>query len=139
MKDKGVTIAEIIELTYHSPSQYKSRFTFNSLTMLDIPCTWHYFVVKHGKGPSDRAGGNFKRTIRSTVEAGHVLPTGNEIEIYCKEHFNHQITCENHDIQNTECDVNGEHDGDGHSISEHDVHRKHDGHSLFKVYNHKVI
>ena len=90
-------------------------------------------------GPSDRAGGKFKRTIRSAVKAGHVLLTADEIEKYCEEHFNHQITCQNHDVQNTEHDVNGEHDGDGHRVSEHDVPRKRDGHSLFKVYNHKVI
>ena len=68
-----------------------------------------------------------------------MLLTADVIENYCEEHFNHQITCENHDVQNTECDVNGEHDDDGHHMSECDVHRKHDGHSLFKVYNHKVI
>ena len=137
LKDKGITITEIIEFTDHSTSQYKSRFTFNNMTKLDIPCTRHYFGVKHGKGPSDRAGGNFKRTIRSAVKAGHMLLTADAIEKYCEEHFNHQITC--HNIQNTERDVNAEHDGDGHHVTERDVHRKRDGHSLFKVYNHKVL
>ena len=136
LKDKGITITEIIEFTDHSTLQYKSKFTFHNMTKLDIPCTRHYFGVKHRKGPSDRAGGNFKRTIRCTVKAGHVLLNADEIEKYCEEQFNHQITCEN---QNTERDVNGEHDCDSHHLSEHDVHRKRDGHSLFKVYNHKVI
>ena len=139
LKDKGITITEMIEFNDHSTSQYKNKFTFNNMTKLDIPCTQHYFGVKHGKGPSDRAGGNFKRTIQSVVKAGYVLLTADEIEKYCEEHFNHQITCQNHDVQNTEHDVNGEHDGDGHCVSECDVHRKHDGHSLFEVYNHKVI
>ena len=66
------------------------------------------------------------------MKAGHVLLTADAIEKYCEEHFNHKITCQNHDIQNTEHDVNGEHDGDGHCMSECDVHRKHDGHSLSK-------
>ena len=137
LKDKGITIMEIIEFTDHSTLQYKSKFTFNNMTKLDIPCTQHYFGAKHRKGPLDRAGGNFKRTIRSAVKTGHVLLTADEIEKYCEEHFNHQITYQNHDVQNTECDVNGQHDGDGHHVSEHDVHRRRDGHSLFKVYKHK--
>ena len=102
------------------------------MTKLDIPCTQHYFRVKHRKGPLDRAGGNFKRAIRSAVKAGYVLLTADEIEKYCEEHFNHQITCQNHDIQNTERNVNGEHDSDGHHVSERDVHRKCDGHSFSK-------
>ena len=60
---KGIPIEEIIKFTDHSASQYKSRYTFYYMMKLGIPCTRHYFSVKHCKGPSDRAGGNFKRTI----------------------------------------------------------------------------
>ena len=62
-QNKGIPIEEIIEFTDHSALQYKSRYTFYYMMKLGIPCTRHYFGVKHSKGPSDRAGGNFKRTI----------------------------------------------------------------------------
>ena len=64
---------EIIEFTDYASSQYKSRYTFYYVKKLDIPCTRQYFRVKHGKGSSDTAGGNFKRTIRAAVKAGHEL------------------------------------------------------------------
>ena len=60
---KGIPIEEIIKFTDHSALQYKSWYTFYYMMKLGIPCTRHYFGVKHSKGPSDRAGGNFKRTI----------------------------------------------------------------------------
>ena len=63
VRKKGITIQEIIEFSDHSASQYKSQYTVYYMTKLGIPCTRHYFGVKHSKGPSDRAGGNFKRTI----------------------------------------------------------------------------
>ena len=53
IRQKGVPVNEIIEFTDHSSSQYKSRFNFYYMTKLGIPCTRHYFGVKHGKGPSD--------------------------------------------------------------------------------------
>ena len=84
---KGIPMEEIIEFTDHASSQYKSQYTFHYVTKLDIPCTRHYFGVKHGKGPSDRAGGNFKRTIRAAVKAGHELLHVNAVEEYCKVNF----------------------------------------------------
>ena len=110
LKKKDVAINEIIEFTDHMSSQYKSRFTFYNMMLLDVPCTRHYFGVKHGKGPSDRAGANFKRKIRAAVRAGNIFGSD---EHYVKEH-----------------DVN----------EKRDVNEKpHDAHSLFKVYNHKDI
>ena len=87
IQQKGILIEEIIEFTDHSASQYKSQYTFYYIMKLGIPCTRHYFSVKHGKGPSDRAGGNFKRTIRAAVKGGHELLHANAIEEYCKVNF----------------------------------------------------
>ena len=87
MKKKGIPIEEINEFTDHAASQYKSKYTFFYLTKLLVPCTRHYFGIKHGKGPSDRAGGNFKRKIWDAVKAGHELLDANLIEEYCKIHY----------------------------------------------------
>ena len=101
LKKKDVTINEIIEFTDHASSQYKSRFTFYYMKLLDVPCTRHYFGVKHGKGPSDRAGANFKRKVRSAVRAGKILLSADAIDKYCRENFDLQIGC-----VSDECDVN---------------------------------
>ena len=130
LKKKDVSINEIIEFTDHMSSQYKSRFTFYYMTLLDIPCTYHYFGVKHQKGPSDRAGTNFKRKIRAAVRAGNILLHADAIEEYCKENFDCQVECGSDEcyvkehVVNEKCDVNEKH---------------HDAHSLIKVYNHKTI
>ena len=87
LKKKDVTINEIIEFTDHTSSQYKSRFTFYYMTLLDVPCTRHYFGVKHGKGPSDRSGANFKHKVRSAVRAGKILLSTDAIAKYCRENF----------------------------------------------------
>ena len=119
LRKKGIDLSEIIEFTDHCSSQYKSRFTFYFMTMLGIPCTRHYFGVKHGKGPSDRAGGNFKRKIRSAVKVGHMLLNSDQIQQYCEQHF---------DRQTLSCDGCDGRDG-----------RDRNPHSLFKVYNHRSI
>ena len=67
--------------------------------------------MKHGKGPSDKAGGNFKRTIQAAVKGGHELLHANAIEEYCKVNFDWQELCpgdvtngaEQHD-ENQQCD-----------------------------------
>ena len=87
IKKKGIAIEEIIKFTDHASFQYKSKYTFYYLTKLGVLCTRHYFSVKHGKGTSDRDGGNFKRKIRSAVKAGHELLDANSIEEYCKVHY----------------------------------------------------
>ena len=127
-----MTINEIIEFTDHASSQYKSRFTFYYMTLLDVPCTHHYFGVKHGKGPSDRPGANFKRKVRSAVRAGKILLSANAIAEYCRENFDLQIGC-----GSDERDVN-EHDVNKCDVNERDVNKKQNSHSLFKVYHHRT-
>ena len=136
LKKKDVAINEIIEFNDHMSSQYKSRFTFYYMTLLDIPCTRHYFGVKHGKGPSDRAGGNFKRKIRAAVRAGNILLHADAFEEYCKENFDRQVKCGSDEHYEKDHDVNEKRD-----VNEKcDVNEKRrDAHSLFKVYNHKTI
>ena len=98
--------------------------------LLDIPCTQDYFGVKHRKGPSNRAGANFKRKIRAAVRAGNILLHADAIEEYCKENFDCQVECGSDECYVKECVVN----------EKCDVNEKHrDAHSLFKVYNHKTI
>ena len=133
LKKKDVTINEIIEFTDHASSQYKSRFTFYYMTLLDVPCTCHYFGVKHGKGPSDRAGANFKCKIRSAVRAGKILLSANAIAEYCRENFDRQIGC-----GSDEHDVNERYINE-HDVNERDVNKKQNPHSLFKVYHHRTI
>ena len=113
LKKKDVTTNEIIEFTDHASSQYKSRFTFYYMTLLDVPCTCHYFGVKHGKGPSDRAGVNFKHKIRSAVRAGKIPLSTDAIAEYCRENFDRQI----------ERDVN-KHDVNERDVNEHDINEK---------------
>ena len=136
---KGIPMEEIIELTYHASSQYKSWYTFYYVTKLATPCTRHYFGVKHRKGPSDRAGGNFKRTIRAAVKTGHELLHVKALEEYCKVNFDRQELCpgdvmkqsEEHDVTN-QCDETQQH-------YEKDDRPMKNPHSLFKIFNHSVI
>ena len=118
LKKKYVTINEIIEFTDHASSQYKSRFTFYYMTLLDVPCTLHYFGVKHGKGPSDHAGANFKCKIRSAVRAGKFLLSADAIAEYCMENFDCQIGCGSDERDVNERDINE------HDVIEHDVNEK---------------
>ena len=60
LKSQGVIVDEIIKFTGHAAAQYKSKTVFYKMTKYDIPVTKHYFTVRHGKGPADRAGGYFK-------------------------------------------------------------------------------
>ena len=133
LKKKDVTINEIIEFTDHASSQYKSRFTFYYMTLLDVPCTCHYFSVKHSKGPSDRTGANFKCKIRSAVRAGKILFSADAIAEYCMENFDRQIGCGSDECDVNECDINER------DVNEHDVNKKQNPHSLFKVYHHRTI
>ena len=133
LKKKDVTINEIIEFTDHASSQYKSRFTFYYMTLLDVPCTRHYFGVKHSKGPSDRTGANFKCTVRSAVRAGKILLSADAIAEYCRENFDLQIGCGSDECDVNECDINKR------DVNEHDINKKQNPHSLFKVYHHRTI
>ena len=133
LKKKDVKINEIIEFTDHASSQYKSRFTFYYMMLLDVPCTRHHFGVKHGKGPSDCAGANFKPKIRSAVRAGKILLSTDAIAKYCMENFDCQIGCGSDECDVNECDINECY------VNECDVNENQNPHSLFKVYHHRTI
>ena len=103
------------------------------MMLSDVPCTRHYFSVKHGKGPLDRTGANFKCKIRSAVRAGKILLSTDGIAEYCRENFDCQIGC-----GSDECDVN-KHDVNECDVNECDINKKQNPHSLFKVYHHRTI
>ena len=63
LKAKGVPINEIIEFTDQASGQYKSKFTFYAIMKFDVPYTRHFYGVKHRKGPSDRSGRRFKKSM----------------------------------------------------------------------------
>ena len=94
LRRKNVEIKELIIFTDNCTNQYKSRFTFHFLSMLDIPTTHHFYCSHHGKGPSDRAGGNFKRIIQRAVKANVRLLSTSAIEEYCRGHYDYQATCD---------------------------------------------
>ena len=143
LKKKDMTINEIIEFTDHASSQYKSRFTFYYMMLFDVPCTRHYFGVKHGKGPSDRAGANFKLKVRSAVRAGKILLSTDAIAEYCRENFELQIGCGSDERDVNEHDINkrdvNERDINKRDVNERDVNKKQNLHSLFKVNHHRTI
>ena len=94
LKQKGVEIKEIIQFSDHAASQYKSKTVFYKLSKYDIPVTNHFFAVRHGKGPANRAGGNFKVSILNTIKIGTVhLSTLEEIAEYCSLKFDKQVAC----------------------------------------------
>ena len=70
LQRKGIEIKEIIEFTDYASSQYKSRYSFFNLSNMEIPTTRHYFGVKHGKGPLDCTGANYKKFVKQTVLKG---------------------------------------------------------------------
>ena len=70
LQRKGIEIKEITEFTDHASSQYKSRHSFFNLSNMEIPTTRHYFRVKHGKGPSDCTGANYKKFVKQTILKG---------------------------------------------------------------------
>ena len=60
LKSKWIPIMEIIDFTDNYSSQYKSKFTFHNIMKFGVPYTWHYYGVKHCKGPSDTSGDALK-------------------------------------------------------------------------------
>ena len=132
LKAKGVPFNEIIEFTDQASGQYKSKFTFYAITKFDVPYTRHFYGVKHGKGPSDRSGGRFKKSMRNAVKSKEILLNARQIEQYCdREHFK-QIVC-------NECNESLQ-----RNISSDEVHDevsddKNDPHILHIVYNHPTI
>ena len=93
LKAKGIPIHEIIEFIDNCSAQYKSRFMFHTITKFNIPYTRHYYGVKHGKGPSDQAGGRFKKFLRDVMKAKHILLSAQQIEAYCRDAYCMQRMC----------------------------------------------
>ena len=132
MKAKGVPINEIIEFTDQASGQYKSKFTFYAIMKFDVPYTRHFYGVKHGKGPSDRSGGRFKKSMQNAVKSKEILLNARQIEQYCDREYFKQIVC-------NECNESLQ-----RNISSDEVHDevsddKNDPHILHIVYNHPTI
>ena len=93
LRSKSVPIMEIIDFTDQCSGQNKSRFTFHNITKFNIPYTRHFYGVKHEKGPSDRAGGRFKKCMCNAVKAKHTFQNANDVYEYCKEAYFIQEKC----------------------------------------------
>ena len=94
LKAKGIEVLEIIEWTDHCSNQYKSRKAFFTLTVSNIPTTRHYFGIKHGKGPSDRAGAHFKNFVSGVVKSKKaVLVSVKDLAEYSMKQYEHQVKC----------------------------------------------
>ena len=130
LQKKNVEIKELIIFTDNCTNQYKSKFTFYFLSTLDIPTTHHFYCSHHGKGPSDQAGGNFKRFIKRAIKGNVRLLSTLAIEEYCKDHYDYQATCD------------GTSDKDG--VPKYNKNAKRNScvtnvHSLFKCIRHAKI
>ena len=65
------------------------------LTVLEMPNTRNYFGVKHGKGPSDRAGAHYKHFVCSAVKAKKaLLVTVESLAEYSIDQYDKQVQCE---------------------------------------------
>ena len=127
LKKKNIPLREFIIFTDNCVGQYKSKFVFYWMSTLSEPCTHHFYASKHGKGPSDRAGGVFKKKMRSYVKAKGVLLTTEDIEKYCAKKYNHQMKC-------------GDETSDETSDEKIDrVDPDKGPHGLIKVFNHQTI
>ena len=123
LTSKSVPIMEIIDFMDQCSGQSKSKFTFHNITKFNIPYTRHFYGVKHGKGPSDRAGGRFKKFMRNAVKAKHTFQNVNDVYEYCKEAYFIQEKCnETNKIHN-----------------ESDRLKTKNGHIQKIVFNHPVI
>ena len=114
LRSKGITIIEIIEWTDHCSNQYKSRKAFFILTVMDMPTTRNFYGVKHGKGPSDRAGAHYKHFVSLAVKSKKaLLVTVESLAEYSITEYDHQVVC------------NGEH--------KHSTNGEKSPHNLIKV------
>ena len=66
-KDK-VLIHKLVKFMDHSPSQCKSKTSFNYLIKGTIPTMHCFFGVRHGKGPCDACTGRVKQAITRLVK-----------------------------------------------------------------------
>ena len=90
LKAKGVEVTEIIEWTDHCLNQYKSQKAFFMLTIMNIPTTRNFFGVKHGKGPSDRAGAHFKNFVSHVVKSKKaMLVSVKDLTEYLLKEYDH--------------------------------------------------
>ena len=132
LKGKGVPIQEIIEFTDQTSGQYKSKFTFYTITKFDVPYTRHFYGVKHGKSPSDRSGGQFKKSMRNAVKSKEVPLNARQIEDYCHREYFQQNACKEHNkmikSDNSSDELCNKFSGD-----------KQDPHIQCIVYDHAVI
>ena len=86
---KNIAIQEFIIFTDNCVGQYKSRFVFYWMSKLKQPSMHHFYAPKHGKGPSDRARGTFKRKMRNYVKAKGILLSTEDIENYYRRNYDH--------------------------------------------------
>lgn len=88
LKKQNIHIDELIEYTDNAGQQYKNKDFFLYLSMMKIRATRHFFGVRHGKGPSDRAAANFKNFVKNVIKTGKVnFRTVQELVDYCAEHY----------------------------------------------------
>ena len=132
LKGKGVPIQEIIKFTDQASGQYKSKFTFYAIMKFDVPYTRHFYGVKHGKGPSDRSGGWFKKSMRNAVNSKEVLLNARQIEDYCRREYFQQNACKEHN------ETNKSDNGSDELCNEFSGDKK-DPHIQCIVYDHAVI
>ena len=72
------------------------------LTVMKIPTTRNFFGVKHGKGPSDRAGAHFKNFMMGVVKSKKaMLVSVKDLAEHSLEKYDHQVKCDGEH----ECDV----------------------------------
>ena len=94
LRSKGVLVLEIIEWTDHCSRQYKSRKAFFVLSVRDMPSSRNFYGVKHGKGPSDRAGAHFKSFVKRIVKAKKaMLVTVEQLVNYSIKEYERQVSC----------------------------------------------
>ena len=91
---KGIKV-EDIEFTDQMVSQYKGWTAFYLLSKMKVPLCRHFFGVKHGKNPSDRAGAHYKNFISKVVKARKIhFSTRVELASFSQEKYDFQIKCD---------------------------------------------
>ena len=103
LQQKGIEVKEIIEFTDHAAAQYKSHFSFYNLSNMEIPTTRHYFGVKHGKGPADFAGANYKKFVKQQILKGKNFENCTELGEYSMMEYVAQSMM--HGNKKQKCDV----------------------------------
>ena len=92
---KGIKVEDIIEFIYQMVSQYKGRTAFYLLSKMKVPLCQYFFGVKHGKGPSDRAGAHYKNFISKVVKAWKInFSTCAELVSFSQEKYDFEIKCD---------------------------------------------